>query len=540
MIADSDGVDVVIVGAGPSGGVAAKHLTAAGFSVVCLEQGEWPDPGSFVADRPEGELVGLQRWHYNPNVRLMESDYPINVSESDIYPAMFNGVGGSTAVWGAAWHRFKPSDFTVRSLDGVADDWPIRYEDLVPFYEEAEADMGVSGMDGDPGYPDGMRYPMPPLPIGKAGTKMATAMNALGWHWWPGSNAIASRPYRHLAACVRMGVCMRGCPEGAKSVADKAYWIDAVAAGARLITGARVKEVLIDAADLATGVVYVDRMGTEHRQSGNHVILCANGIGTARLLLLSKSARFPNGLANSSGLVGRNLMMHPLSLVIGTFDEPLDSWEGPAGQPIYSTQFYETDKSRGFVRGAKWNLLPGGGPLANHLGLLGAPLEIGWGANLHRIMRGTLGHTAMWAITSEDLPNPENRVELDPELTDSDDIPSVKVIFRFDANSIAMRQWHVARASESMRAAGARDIVEMPLLADSGAHLLGTARMGIDPATSVTNPWGTTHDVPNLHIYDGSLFVTSAGVNPTATICALASRCVQHLIATRRDQRVSA
>ena len=537
---ESDEVDVVIVGAGPSGGMAAKHLAANGFSVICLEQGEWVDHNAFVGARPEGELLAAGRWHVNPNVRQLESDYPINDSEADCLPIMYNAVGGSTVLWGAAWHRFKPSDFAVKSLDGAAEDWPFGYEDLVPFYEEAEAHMGVSGMDGDPAYPAPHRYPMPALPIGKTGTKMAAAMNRLGWHWWPGSNAIPSRPYRHLAACARLGVCLTGCPEGAKSVADKVFWLDAVSAGVRLATGARVREVEVNDGGLATGVVYVNRRGEERRQKAKQVILCANGIGTARLLLLSKSKRFPHGLANSSGLVGRKLMTHPLGLVIGTFDEPLQSWVGPAGQPIYSMEFYETDKSRGFIRGAKWNLNPSGGPLASHPGLQGAPFEFGWGANLHRTMRQSLGRSILWAINGEELPIAENRVMLDDELTDSDGIPSVKVIYRLEPNGVALRKWHAAKAAESLREAGANNVMEIPVVPNSGAHLLGTARMGLHRDSSVCDQWGATHDVRNLHIYDGSLFVTSSGVNPTATICAVASRCVQHLIKMRRDQKVAA
>lgn len=534
-----DEVDVLIVGAGPAGGMAAKHLGRCGLNVVCLEQGEWLDPDGYPGARPEGELMATQRWHTSPNIRLLESDYPIDVSETDCEPIMFNGVGGSTILWGACWHRLRPSDFAVRSLDGVADDWPISYQDLVPYYEEAAADMAVSGFDGDPAFPAPHRYPLPALPIGRIGLKLAAGMNALGWHWWPGSNAIPSKPYRHLNACARLGVCMQGCPEGAKAVADKAFWIDAVAHGVRLLTGARAKQVTINNRGVATGVVWIDRSGVEHHQRAAQVILCANGIGSARLLLLSQSGRFPNGLANSSGLVGRNLMMHPMSIVTGLFDEPLESWVGPIGQSIYSMQFYESDPSRGFVRGAKWHLAPTGGPLANHPGLNGASLDEGWGANLHRAMRRQLGRSAAWIICGEDLPYPDNRIELSSQLTDSDGIPAVKVHYRSGPNETALRKWHMARASESMRAAGAVQTNEIPVIPHTGAHHLGTARMGDDPERSVTNRWGATHDVPNLHIYDGSLFVTSGGVNPTATICALSSRCVQHLIATRRECEVA-
>ncbi|KGF70717.1 glucose dehydrogenase [Hoeflea sp. BAL378] len=531
--------DVLIVGAGPSGGIAAKHLAEAGFSVVCLEQGEWTSPDQFHGDKPEGELMDRQRWHWSPNHRLIEADYPLDESGSDVGVAMYNGVGGSTVLWGANWHRLAPSDFRVRSLDGVAEDWPLSYEDLLPFYEETEAAMGVSGHDGDPAYPAPMRYPNPAFPIGIAGQHLARGMNKLGWHWWPGSNGMPSRPHRHLASCVRLGVCSKGCPEGAKAEAGRVFWSDAMAAGARLVTGARVREILIDGNGLATGAVYIDRSGVEHVQKAKVVILCANGIGTARLLLLSRSGRFANGLANSTGLVGRNLMLHPVSAVVGTFPDSIESWVGPGGMSIYSMQFYETDASRGFVRGAKWALMPSGGPLSIHSGLAGAPLERGWGAAMHRKMR-RLGRNAVWSIVGEDLPNPENRVLLDTEMTDSDGVPGVKIQYRIGENEKRLKAWHMDRAAESMLAAGALETLKVAVTPHSGGHLLGTARMGDDPARAVTDAYGRTHDVPNLHIYDGSLFVTSGGVNPTATICALAARCVQHLIANRRNEKVAA
>jgi choline dehydrogenase-like flavoprotein len=522
---------VLIVGAGPAGGMAAKHFLAAGYAVTCLEQGEWHDPSVYPGDRPENELLARQRWHWSPNRRQTEADYPINDSQSDVGVAMFNGVGGSTVLWGAHWHRLAPSDFAVRTLDGIADDWPLTYGELVPFYEEADADMAASGADGDPAWPPPHRFPLPAFPLGKAGHKLVQGMNRLGWHWWPGSNAIASRAYRHFAACARLGVCTKGCPEGAKAVADRAFWFDAVDAGARLVTGARVKEVALDEAGLATGAHWIDRSGDEHFEHADIVVLCANGIGTARILLMSRSDRFPDGLANSSGLVGRNLMMHPHSVAVGVFDDQLENWVGPGGLSAYSMQFYESDPARGFVRGAKWSASVGGGPLQIHPGLTGAPLERGWGATAHRKMLDRLGKSASWAIVGEDLPNPENRIELTDEVTDSDGLPGVKVSYRLGENDLRLREWHLDRAVEALEAAGAHQTIRIPVMPFSGGHMLGTARMGHDPAKSVTNPFGRTHDVGNLYIFDGSLFVTAGGVNPTATICALASRGAQHLIA---------
>ena len=237
----ADRADVLVIGAGASGSVAAKHLAEAGFGVVCLEQGGWHSASDFPGDKLEWELASLKRWHPNPNVRGLPEDYPCDTSGSDVNPLMVNAVGGSTIHYGAQWMRLLPSDFRVRTLDGVADDWPLSYDDLVPYYERLEPEMGVSGLPDDPAYPPGTNPPLPPLPIGCVGRKAAEGMNAMGWHWWPGTHSIPSRPHRHLAACARRGTCLQGCPEGAKGTMDLTHWPDALAHGARLVTGARVR-----------------------------------------------------------------------------------------------------------------------------------------------------------------------------------------------------------------------------------------------------------------------------------------------------------
>jgi choline dehydrogenase-like flavoprotein len=534
-----DRADVVIVGAGAAGAVAARRLAAAGCSVVCLEQGDWPQRDEFRGREADWELSGLERWHASPNVRRRPEDYPIDESASDMVPLMYNAVGGSTVLYGAQWPRFLPSDFRARSLDGVADDWPLTYDDLAPYYARVEDDFAVSGLAGDPAYPADAGDPgppLPPLPLGRAGRRVAAAHNELGWHWWPAPNAIASRPHGALNQCVQRGTCGVGCPDGAKASTDVTHWPTALADGARLVTGARVREITIDGRGLATGAVYIDRDGAEHVVEADVVIIAANGIGTPRLLLLSTSDRFPDGLANSSGLVGTRLMLHPFTRVVGFFEDQLGSHQGQWGQSIQCLEFAETDPSLGFVRGAKWNLVPSGGPLG--AALFPWPDEPRDGADIHRRVEAWLGRTAVWGITAEDLPEAHNTVTLHPTLVDGDGLAAPKVSYQVSENSRRILAHSVERAVESLRAAGAYDTLAPPLMRDFGWHLLGTARTGADPRTSVVDQWGVSHDVANLLVIDGSVFVTSSSVNPTPTICAFALRAVEHLLDERRNQRV--
>lgn len=528
--------DAVIVGAGAAGAVAARHLAAAGWRVVCLEQGDWMNASDYPGDKREWELVAETAWSADPNVRKLREDFPCDVSETDVTPVMFNAVGGSTIHFGAQWARMRPQDFRVRSVDGIADDWPISYDELAPYYERMDVEMGISGLGGDPMYPKGAPPPLPPIPIGALGRKAAAGMNEMGWHWWPASHAIASRPYGNLSACQRRGTCTTGCPEGAKASTDRTHWPAAMRDGARLVTRARAREILLDDQGRASGVVYVDRDGVEQFQRATVVIVAANGVGTPRLLLLSKSKRFPDGLANSSGLVGRRLMLHPYVSVLGVYEDELRSWVGPSGTLLLSLEFADTDESRGFARGAQWDTLSQGGPTRllrsfDHLGF-----ERRWGTGHHELMDRTFGHCFHWGIGIEDLPSEDNRVSLSHDLTDSDGIPAPRVEFRIDADGRANLAWQTERAREAHRAAGAVETVDLDWSA-WGWHLLGTARMGDDPATSVVDRYGRCHDVPNLFVLDGSVFVTSGPMAPTSTICANALRCTEHLVASGNADR---
>lgn len=523
--------DVVIVGAGPSGAVAAQRLAGRGLRVVVLEQGGYPDYTLAPADKAEWSLARDRWMAWDPNKRQSDGDYAVDDSDSEVTPLMWNGVGGSSVLYAAAWHRLKPSDFKVRTMDGVGADWPIGYRDLVPYYEQVERAFAVSGVGGDPAYPDGFDIPMPPMPLEDLERRFTAAHARLGWHIWPGSNAIATQRFGVLEPCVRRGACMWGCFDGAKASVDRTHWPENIQLGVHLRQRARALRVEHDAGGRATGVVYVDReTGTEHFQAARTVLLGANGIGTPRILLNSASNLHPDGLGNSSGLLGKNLMMHPLSTVIGLFGDFFESWQGPLGQRMYSLEFSETDPARDHVRGAKWQLMGSGSPL-NVAGSYPFGTSA-WGAEFHQLVRQRFGRSAFWGIIAEDLPHESNLVELAPDVLDDAGMPTVRVHFKTDDNTERLLRFHEEKATESMCEAGAYDVVISPQIREIGWHMLGTARMGTDPRTSVTNEFGRLHDVPNVFVLDGSVMPTSGCVNPTGTVAALALRTADHLLET--------
>jgi choline dehydrogenase-like flavoprotein len=440
----------------------------------------------------------------------------------------FNGVGGGTILFNAIWIRMLASNFRTRTLDGVADDWPIGYDDLLPFYERTDREVGVSGLGGNPAYPPGADPPLPPLPMTPAGLRVARAFRRRGWHWWPDTNAILSTPYDGRHACVQRGTCGTGCNEGAKSSIDVTHWRRVTELGGEVITGARVTRIVLDDHGLAAGAEWTDQSGGTHFHGGDVVLVAANGVGTPRLLLASACDRFPDGLANTSGLVGRRLMLHPIAVVSATFDDQVEGWRGHFGSSIQSLEFAETDRSRGHVRGSKWAMHPSGSPAGDAVGILAAG---GGGPNFHREFASRFGHGVMWSIMCEDLPDPENRVVLSPSLTDSSGLPAPKLIYRYGENSLQALDYSIERAKEVMSDAGAAQV--FGFVAGGNAHLMGTARMGDDPGESVVDRWSMSHDIPNLGILDASVFVTAGAVNPTSTICALSLRAAEHLLEAR-------
>lgn len=517
-------VDVLIVGAGASGAALAWSLLETRMRILCLEQGPRLSDRDYPSRRDDYEMARYGDFSCDPNVRNLPQDYPINADDSPIAPVNFNAVGGSTINYLGHWPRMKPSDFRTRTLDGVAEDWPLTYETLAPFYAENDRMMGVSGLAGNPAYP-AYAPPLPPIPIGKLGQRLAGGFNALGWHWWPSDVAILSQPYDGRAACVNAGTCDLGCAAGAKASTNITYWPRLERAGVELRPGCRVREVLVDpATGMATGVLYHGPDGQVHEQRAEIVVLACNGIGTPRLLLNSASNLFPDGLANRSGQVGRNLMFHPLSGVTGVFDEPMEGFKGPMACSILSQQFYETDPSRGFLRGYGLHSGRYTTPMTYALGGYGIDALLPWGAAHRGAVEDTYPYSASLTVVAEDLPDPDNRVTLDADLTDSDGIPAPKVRYRLGDNTRAMLCHGEDRAEEALIAAGAKRIASKggAVWRRAGWHQMGTCRMGDDPERSVVNGWGRSHDVKNLFIVDGSIFVTAGAVNPTSTIQALA------------------
>jgi len=393
-------VDVLIIGAGASGAAVAWSLAETRMKILCLEQGDWIKPGEFPSNGRDWEARRYADFDISPNRRERDTDYPINDHDSIMKIANFNGVGGGTILYTAHYPRMHPSDFRVRTLDGVAEDWPIDYWTLEPYFAENDRVTGVAGLAGDPSYPP-HQPTLPPVPLGRTGTRYAQAMNRLGWHWWPSDIAIATTEYDGRGKCINLNHCTPGCAQGAKASVDITYWPHALRNRVELRTRCRVREIVTNEEGMAAGVVYYDPKGIERFQPAEVVILAANGVGTPRLLLNSASSRCPDGLANSSGLVGKNLMLHPWPMIFGYVEEEMDGDRGPQ-TVMWSKEFYETDPSRDFVRGYTLQFARGTGPAAEAIASMTAG-RLPWGADHHRIYRSLFYRRLLIGVACEDL-----------------------------------------------------------------------------------------------------------------------------------------
>src|SRR5262249_33663883 len=264
----------------------------------------------------------------------------------------FNAVGGSTIHWSGHFPRYHPSDFRVRTLDGVADDWPLSYAELEPYYDLNDREIGVSGLAGDPAYPPKPERPTPPLPIATFGEALGRGFSRLGWHWWVSDTTAISTPYGEGRQPYNLcGPCDVGCAIGARSSADVTYWPLAIRAGARLVTRARVREITVDRDGRATGALYYDRDGNLQEMNAPLVVVACNGVGTPRLLLHRRSPLSPDGRPTGGGPAGRNLLSPPGAAIPGFFRAPRAGAAGPFVSILSSHDFYETDPRRDFVRG---------------------------------------------------------------------------------------------------------------------------------------------------------------------------------------------
>lgn len=524
-----DETDVLIIGSGPGGAGVARKLAAAGMRVICLEQGPWVKPSEHPHYHDEWEIEKQRGWAFDPNVRQLPEDYPVTGFTT---PYMMNNVGGSTVHYAGHWPRYKPVDFrkgTEHGLEGTID-WPISYEDLAPFYDENDAEYGISGVIGDPSYPDRRGAQRDPAVLpGKLGLKYAKASRELGWHWWPSDNAIITEPREDREADVADGNALSGCPRGSLSTPAVAHWPKAIRDGAELRTMARV-ETINTTGGKATGATYIDRRtGARHEVRAKIVVVAANGIGTPRLLLNSAQPGHPDGLANSNGIVGKYLMHHIFAFCDSWFDEPIEGFKGSFGAPLYSHEFYHTDTDRGFVNGFAMQVARSFGPafaaMGTHTGYT-AP----WGSRHRRFFEGHFANHLMVFMFGEDLPVETNRVTLDPSATDSDGLPAANVNWVPHENDIALANYGIERIFDATRAVGAVETNDTGVLnPPPGWHLMGTCRMGSSPQDSVLNKWNQTWDVPNLFVVDGSALTTGGAVNPTSTIGALAVRCGEYI-----------
>ena len=522
--------DVLVIGSGAAGAALSLRLSEKGANVVCLEQGDWIDRSRLPKAHLDWEVRGRRHWAANPNVRRWTSDYPVGSDGEnpvDIY--MYNAVGGSTIGFAGNYWRLAPSDFRVRSLDGVGVDWPLTYADLAPYYTINEAITGVAGLAGDPCGPERDPLPLPPAPLGRPGELLRDGYEKLGWYWWPTEQAIVTAPYAGRAACDNRGWCGFGCPHASLSTADVSYWPLALKNGVELRTNARVREIVLAPDGRARGALYYDESGVIREVQAAVVVVACGGLGTPRLLMMSASSRHPDGLANSSGLVGKHLMTHVQSFAVGMFAETVEGWHGTWGGTVSNRQFYETDPARGYARGFIMSGCRGWSPL--NLALQVAP----WGSGHHAALDARINREVVMYLCGEDLPEESNRVVLDLEHQDGFGLPGVRTHYTLSDNSKRLGNDMIAHAHQVLRAAGATSVRDFGLSPIWGWHLLGTARMGSDPASSVVDGSNRAHDVGNLFIVDGSSLPTGGGVNPTATIQALALRCADQIWEQRRE-----
>lgn len=545
--------EIVLVGLGAAGGIAAHVLTAAGRQVVALEAGESLSSKDFIKDLDEmgastmrnrmGErLVNrtVPSWRPNADSPTRDPQYP--------YPTM-NGVGGSSVHYGAASWRFYPEDFRIRSStierygekalpEGTAiEDWPVGYDELETYYDKVEYAIGVSGdSSGNPFEgPRSRPFPMPPL-RGKGWTELADRkFRELGYHPFPQPAAVNSVPYGGRAACSYCGYCSGfGCWNDSKGSTLVTTIPLALRTGRLDVrSGCRVTRILVSPDGRASGVRYIDAAGEECEQPASVVILSMFVYENVRRLLLSKSELFPNGLANNSGQVGRHFMTQTYVIVNGQYDDiDVKAFNGLGAQATVIEDFYGDNFDHhglGFIRGANIATFSESRPIGAALNR--PPHVPSWGKGYKQwLANGARSVCGIYA-QMEVLPYRANFLDLDPSKQDDFGEPALRVTYELYDNERRMADFLEARLTDLHRKLGATH-VWTTLRAPATpwyAHVFGGTRMGPDPATSVVDPWGIAHEVPNLAILGGSLFPSTTGRNPTQTIQALSWRTADYI-----------
>jgi choline dehydrogenase-like flavoprotein len=511
----SDEVDFCIIGSGAGGGVLAQRLARFGFSVVVLEAGPWHDTElDMVSDE-----AGSGRLFWN-DARITGGTEPLEFGANN----SGRGVGGSTIHYAGFCPRLHPSDFRVKSLDGVAADWPLSYADLEPYYAAMEREYPVSGPARYPwGKPHG--YPYAPLQAGTAGQKLIEGCTKLNIPVVAGGPvAIPAGRSGKRPHCIMRGFCLLGCKVGAKSSTLVSHIPDAVEHGAEIRTSSMAYELPTDAEGRVTGVRYnrtlEDGRREEAEQRARAVIVAGYAIESPRLLLNSGSSRFPDGLANSSGLIGKFLMAQAGPVVWGHFSEPIRQYKAPPACAC-TEEFYETDPRNDFVRGYALQTVA---PLPIAMAHLIAEENGMYGEALLERMQD-YNHYAAIGVLGEILPDERNFVSLHPTEKDPFGIPVPYAHFNLFGNDRRLMEAGISRARAVLEAAGATETHSV----NRYAHLVGTCRMGFTPRDSIVDQWCRTWDVPNLLVCDGSVLPTQGSSNPALTISALAARTADWL-----------
>ncbi len=541
-------VDFVIVGSGSAGGIIAKELSTNGFKVVVLEQGPFRRATDFTHDELSVEYLGkLSDGGHRHNQQTFRDDANKVAEVRETEPAFYaQTVGGSSVHFTANFWRLRELDFKERSMLGSISgtnfaDWPISYAELEPYYTKVDWDIGLSGA---PGPNDSFRskpFPTPPIPIKSSGVLMERGAKKLGWNAQVEPLAILSKPHNSRPACINCGFCMGfGCEVGAKSSTLAAMIPLAQASGnCEIRAECAVFRVATNDQGRVDEVFYYDPDGNERSQKARAVIVSGNGAETPRLLLNSASHAHPDGLANASGFVGRNLMLNSHSNARALFEHPLNDFKGVQVTRIVH-DFYETDTARGFYGGGGFD----GRPFSAAVPIKfadsgGQPGQPRWGTEYKANLEHNFTRSMSIFCGATSLAQDRNNVTIDPTHKDRWGRPSLRITYKDHDDDMAIAKFLQDRAMELLEAAGAEKLWRIPIEYQTrGAHLLGTCRMGDDPQTSVIDKYHRTHEVPNLFLCDGSSFVTSGRGQPTMTIMALAFRAAEHIGTAARNNEI--